>query len=221
MNRGFKGIWIPREVWLSKELSSQEKVFLAEIESLDNEQGCIASNAYFAKFFDLSKSSVSRIVSKLSKLGYLKVTLIKGADGQVSKRIINVVSYGKLLKDVKEENCTEVRKEIVNPLTEECTAIIEFLNLMSSRGFRTSKSNNKFIVGRLNEGYSTEDLLNVVNVKCSQWLDTDMGKYLRPETLFNATKFPSYLEEWNDSKKKLKVTDEFVDVQTNFYSHDV
>ena len=45
MGRGFKGIWIPKEIWESKEISMQEKVFLAEIHSLDNEQGCIASNA--------------------------------------------------------------------------------------------------------------------------------------------------------------------------------
>ena len=75
MNRDFKGIWIPREIWVSKELSMQEKVFLAEIHSLDNELGCIASNAYFAEFFQLSKSSVSRIISSLVSKEMCSVTL--------------------------------------------------------------------------------------------------------------------------------------------------
>jgi hypothetical protein len=37
-NRDFKGIWIPKEIWLSKDLTLQEKVFYVEIDSLDNEK---------------------------------------------------------------------------------------------------------------------------------------------------------------------------------------
>ena len=39
MERDFMGIWIPREIWLSEELSLMEKVLFVEIHSLDNEQG--------------------------------------------------------------------------------------------------------------------------------------------------------------------------------------
>lgn len=39
MNRDFKGVWIPKEIWLSTELTLQEKVMLVEIDSLDNEDG--------------------------------------------------------------------------------------------------------------------------------------------------------------------------------------
>ena len=38
--RAFRGIWIPKEIWLSKDLTLQEKVFIVEIDSLDNEKGC-------------------------------------------------------------------------------------------------------------------------------------------------------------------------------------
>ena len=54
--RDFKGIWIPKEVWLNKELSIMEKVFMVEIDSLDSYQECFASNNHFAEFFGLSKS---------------------------------------------------------------------------------------------------------------------------------------------------------------------
>ena len=37
--RDFKGIWIPKDIWLSKELSLMEKVLFVEIHSLDNERG--------------------------------------------------------------------------------------------------------------------------------------------------------------------------------------
>ena len=76
MNRDFRGIWIPKEIWLSKDLSSNEKILLAEIESLGgSSDGCFASNQYFAEFFDLSKDRISRLVSGLKNKGYITVEL--------------------------------------------------------------------------------------------------------------------------------------------------
>ena len=40
MNRSFKGIWIPAKLWLEEDLSKQEVLFLSEIDSLDNDDGC-------------------------------------------------------------------------------------------------------------------------------------------------------------------------------------
>ena len=69
MNRDFKGIWIPKEIWLNQELKLIEKIFLVEIDSLDNENGCFASNQYFANFFGISKGRCSQIISELEKKG--------------------------------------------------------------------------------------------------------------------------------------------------------
>ena len=38
--RDFKGVWIPREIWLSTKLSMLEKIILTEIDSLASENGC-------------------------------------------------------------------------------------------------------------------------------------------------------------------------------------
>ncbi|MBB6713933.1 hypothetical protein [Clostridium gasigenes] len=56
MKKEFKGIWIPSELWINKDLSVMEKIFLVEITSLDREKGCYASNGYFSEFFSLSKT---------------------------------------------------------------------------------------------------------------------------------------------------------------------
>jgi len=40
MQRDFKGVWIPSEIWLSEKLSLIEKVLFVEIYYLDNERGC-------------------------------------------------------------------------------------------------------------------------------------------------------------------------------------
>ena len=68
INRSFRGVWIPRDIWLNKELSITEKCFLAEIDSLGgSEEGCFASNQYFADFFNLSKERARKIIGELNK----------------------------------------------------------------------------------------------------------------------------------------------------------
>ena len=78
-NRDFKGVWIPKEIWLNTDLSIIEKVLLVEIDSLDNsERGCFASNEYLAKFVQLSESRVAHIISDLKKNGYIIVVFTDG-----------------------------------------------------------------------------------------------------------------------------------------------
>lgn len=73
--RDFKGVWIPKEIWLSEELSLMEKVLFTEIQSLDNERGCFASNRYLAGFFGISERQIRTYVSSLQKKGFVKVTI--------------------------------------------------------------------------------------------------------------------------------------------------
>lgn len=89
--RDFKGVWVPREVWLNGELGWTEKMLLVEIESLDNENGCFASNEHFATFFGLSKNRISKMVSTLKEKGYITVKMVyKEGSKQIDKRIIRV-----------------------------------------------------------------------------------------------------------------------------------
>ena len=77
--RDFKGVWIPKEIWLNTDLSIIEKVLLVEIDSLDNsDRGCFASNEYLAKFVQLSESRVAHIISDLKKRKYLIVVFTDG-----------------------------------------------------------------------------------------------------------------------------------------------
>jgi hypothetical protein len=71
MNRDFKGIWIPKTIWLCTDLKPNEKILLSEIDSLDNEKGCFASNEYFSKFLQVDISTVTRAIAKLKKLQYI------------------------------------------------------------------------------------------------------------------------------------------------------
>lgn len=71
--RGFEGIWIPRAIWLNENLTPYEKIFVAEINSLDNdeEKGCLASNEYFCNFFQIKERRVQEILSSLKEKGLI------------------------------------------------------------------------------------------------------------------------------------------------------
>ena len=73
--RDFKGIWIPKEIWFSDQLSAMEKILFVEIHSLDNERGCYASNRHFAEFFDVSERQIQTYIATLKKKGFITVTI--------------------------------------------------------------------------------------------------------------------------------------------------
>lgn len=88
MDRGFKGVWIPREIWLDDRLNALDKVILTEIDSLDmSERGCYASNRHIAEFCQCSETKVSTAISKLVKLGYLYVKSFDGRQRELKSRL--------------------------------------------------------------------------------------------------------------------------------------
>lgn len=88
--RDFKGVWIPKTVWLDIRLNALEKVILTEIDSLDNgERGCYASNKHIADFCQCSETKVSTAVTKLVKLGYLYIQKFDGRQRELKSRLSN------------------------------------------------------------------------------------------------------------------------------------
>ena len=86
--RDFKGVWIPREIWLDDRLNALDKVILVEIDSLDSlERGCWASNKHIAEFCQCSESKVSQTITKLSRLGYLSVISFDGRQREIKSNI--------------------------------------------------------------------------------------------------------------------------------------
>ena len=77
-NRDFKGVWIPKEIWLNKDLTLLEMVIFVEIDSLDNEDNCVAGNEYFADFCGCSESKVSKAIKKLQELNMIEIISFDG-----------------------------------------------------------------------------------------------------------------------------------------------
>lgn len=75
--------------------------------------------------------------------------------------------------------------------------IIDFLNEKTNSKYKyTTKSTQRLINARLNEKFTVDDFKIVIAKKAREWgKDPVMHKYLRPETLFSASHFESYLNE--------------------------
>lgn len=74
--------------------------------------------------------------------------------------------------------------------------VLEFLNQKTGRVYRPVDANLKLITARLHSGATVMDCRQVIAKKTREWKgDPKMAEYLRPATLFNATKFEQYLGE--------------------------
>lgn len=71
MEKEFKGVWIPADIFLIEGLTLQEKLLIITIIGLDNGEGCFAGNDYLAKFIQVSKSTCSNFISKLKDKGII------------------------------------------------------------------------------------------------------------------------------------------------------
>ncbi len=73
MNRAFKGVFIPSEIWLDQTISPLKKMFLMEIYSLDSGKGCFAMNKHFSRITGSSTSAASNILKEMVKEGLIRI----------------------------------------------------------------------------------------------------------------------------------------------------
>lgn len=71
--------------------------------------------------------------------------------------------------------------------------VIDYLNAKANRNYRAVPANTKLIAARIAEGATVDELKAVIDAKVAEWgFDPKMSPYLRPETLFGATKYAQY-----------------------------
>lgn len=71
--------------------------------------------------------------------------------------------------------------------------VLHYLNEQCGRHFRETDTNLGFISARLEEsGVTLQGVMRMVSRQCARWKGTGQEEYLRPETLFNKTKFDGY-----------------------------
>jgi hypothetical protein len=89
--RDFKWIWIPKEIWLSTDLTVMEKLFIVEINSLDNEDGCFASNSHFSEMFGITKWRCTQILKSLEAKKHISIELEREWKN-ITKRVVRILS---------------------------------------------------------------------------------------------------------------------------------
>jgi len=129
-NRDFKGVWIPKEIWLNTDLSIIEKVLLVEIDSLDNSDlGCFASNKYLAKFVQLSEGRVANIISDLKKRKFIIQVFFDGRNRGLriskSESSFNENVKGEFTKTGKQSTRKREHNNTVNKTNNNTDYIIE------------------------------------------------------------------------------------------------
>lgn len=114
-------------------------------------------------------------------------------------------------KKINKEN-----KDILSSNLDTVKSVVDYLNEKCGTKYKhSSTETQRLIVARINQGFSLEDFKQVIDNKVSDWgNDSQMSKFLRPQTLFS-NKFESYLNQsvtvqnksvdsWRDSSFSLE-----------------
>lgn len=111
---------IPSTVRYDENLKFAERLLYGEITALIGKEGyCYASNSYFAKLYGVIPGTISRYISHLNKLGYIKVELIKNEYKEITERRIYItdISCKKILTNTYEQNCLYPEQNKIEPIS--------------------------------------------------------------------------------------------------------
>lgn len=111
---------IPSTVRYDENLKFAERLLYGEITALIGKEGyCYASNSYFAKLYGVIPGTISRYISHLNKLGYIKVELIKNEYKEITERRIYItdISCKKILTSTYEQNCLYPEQNKIGPIS--------------------------------------------------------------------------------------------------------
>lgn len=142
--RNFKGVWIPKEIWESRELTMIEKLFIVEIDSLDNDQGCYASNAHFANFFGITKSRCSQIINDLERKNWLKIDY-KYEGRVVKKRTLTLSNKLNTLFKKFDEPIKNIKGGYLENAKENNTYINNTLNNITNKCVNAVQASHKAV----------------------------------------------------------------------------
>ena len=81
--RDFKGVYIPKEIWLTPELTGYERLIFMEVYSLDRKFGCIVHNAHLAEWLGISERQVQDYIKRLKDKDLISVVINKAKDTRV------------------------------------------------------------------------------------------------------------------------------------------
>ena len=156
--------------------------------------------------------------------GGLKISKIQVKAKQNGKQNLSKVVSKTEAKDIAKGKANNISISISNFLISISNLVINRLNELNNTKYKAdSEETLKLIKGRLDEGYTQEDLLLVVDKMSYLWNrevkkdEKDMRPYLRPSTLFRKSNFENYLNmPVSEEKKTTKDLIEMDDIERFF-----
>jgi len=159
----------------SKNIASLDYLLEQKIIKVDEEQNIVIN------FLDKQMNEFINVAEKRA---------IAGARGGLAKakQLVKFAKAKPSNKDKEKEEEKDKEKDIIKN-------IVQYLNSKLQTTFKyNSKKTVECINACLNEKFTYEDFVSVIDYKCKEWLNNEkMKEYLRPETLFS-NKFEGYLQ---------------------------
>jgi uncharacterized phage protein (TIGR02220 family) len=199
---------IPSDIFFDKNLSDKAKLLFGLVANFCNKYGkCFVSNKHLGETLDRSESTISRLVSELVDAGYLNSIVDKNDSNKrtltlYAKMSIPIRKNAYTYTQKREDNNTIYNNTKLNIFKE----IISYLNDKANTKFKDgNKANQRIISGRIDEGHTLEDFKTVIDNMVVKWKGTEWEQYLRPQTLFQASKFENYLNFTKPETKPNKI----------------
>ena len=192
---------LEEETGLSNHKQSKIIEELTKLGILEQENKGMPMKRYFRINFQKIEELVFKKDLKNSNTS-IKENEKQGFKNFESKDLKNSNACIEKISNNKEYINNNLNKELNNNIYKEA---IDYLNQKAGTKYKSNSKNTiKHIKARLNDGYTLEDFKNVIDKKCSEWLNTDMEKYLCPDTLFGS-KFEKYLNQKINGPKINKI----------------
>ncbi len=207
---------VANEIFQRSDVSARAKGIYAYIMTLPDDWKIYKSEIY--KHFSEGITALDTAFKELEELGYITKERHKGEGGRFSgwdytiresvektdpmeNRLSDNPKSGnqQLLSTNSSQRTNKQRTD--NIYSEVSEEIISYLNEKTSSRYRSTDTTKKLIRARLEEGFTKDDCFTVIDNKVRTWKGTEWEKYLRPSTLFNASKFQGYLNEKPVEKK--------------------
>jgi hypothetical protein len=105
--RDFKGVWIPKRLYLSPKFTPNEKFILIEIYSFSKKGICYAGNRHFANFTGLKENTIQKMLLKFENDGYINRSYTyKNGTKEIEKRTITLLDkfYKEFINEKESDN---------------------------------------------------------------------------------------------------------------------
>lgn len=193
--KGVPSIYAYTSVYYGVDNNNYNNNYNNNLSSISNGLECVDNNNYNNDYNKLKKELLKRDIKNNNMSDSKESDAPPGAfksDNNNSNKTNEYTITTKSKEEKEKEKNSAKKKEKEQQIKE----VVEYLNLKANRNYRPGTTKTKSLISARLKDYTVEDLKAVIDFKVDEWLENEkMNKYLRPETLFNETKFENYINE--------------------------